>query len=96
MSRKYSVEEIDRMRRAISRGRFFGDGAYRPAERTEQIESLLRTYMLNGTTPLELEAERQKQLQAEIDRHYDTVIHHIDGNPLNNDPANLRVVSVAK
>jgi hypothetical protein len=44
--RKYSVAEIDRMRAAVAT-KSFGDPG---------VEDRLRTYMLNGTDPDELEA----------------------------------------
>lgn len=47
MERKYTVKEIDRMRRAVWRWR-----RYPKAE----TEDELRTYLLNGTDPEELEA----------------------------------------
>lgn len=52
--RKYSVSEIDRMRRAIFEMRLLPYGG----DSIQQIiEERLRTYMLNGTDPEELEAE---------------------------------------
>lgn len=51
---KYSVDEIDRMREAIRRSYPLGV-AYYKKERDADIENRLRTYMLNGTTPGELE-----------------------------------------
>lgn len=50
--RKYSVAEIDQMRSAVERG------FSRPADPMKAaliIEDRLRTYMLNGTEPEELE-----------------------------------------
>jgi hypothetical protein len=67
VSRKYSVQEIDQMRAAIDRG------FYRPCDDMKAaalVEDRLRTHMLNGTEPNELEraadafvAEWQKQLE---------------------------------
>lgn len=54
--RKYSLAEIDRMRSVIGSqvGPFRNDGA---------VEERLRTYMLNGTDPLELEiADRERRI----------------------------------
>lgn len=53
--RKYSVHEIDQMRKIIE---FFGfgNGPYDERERASSVENRLRTYMLNGTTPEELSA----------------------------------------
>lgn len=64
--RKYSVQEIDRMRKTI-RHQFPmiyrtppGSGGNGPALLTDeydsQVEDRLRTYMLNGTEPDELDA----------------------------------------
>ena len=52
-TRKYSVAEIDRMRNAV-----YGlyPESYWP--KAPEVEDRLRTYMLNGTTPEELEASR--------------------------------------
>ena len=59
MSRTYSVDEIDRMRRALvwllPRGPWHGN------EREEAIEQQLRTHMLNGTEPGELESAADAQ-----------------------------------
>ncbi len=73
MQRKYTVDEIDRMRRALV-GRHpirevmicnvgTGETESRPsegtnrrrAERQARVEDELRTYMLNGTDPDEIE-----------------------------------------
>jgi len=68
--RKYSLDELDRMRRAISvelwpRGTFRGPvfGYVPEGEQSLAIEDRLRTYMLNGTTPEELE-ERANAARA--------------------------------
>ncbi len=56
-ARKYTVAEIDRMRRAISQRENLsmqGQSFY-PNERHAKIEDMLRTYMANGTEPEELE-----------------------------------------
>jgi hypothetical protein len=60
-SRKYSVAEIDRMRAAIRR-RFpmkYSGAIGVPMKLTDeydtQVEDQLRTYMLNGTEPDELD-----------------------------------------
>lgn len=61
---KYSVDELDRMRSAIAVEIFGhsvsfymnpGDQREYEANRRMQIEDRLRTYMLNGTEPEELE-----------------------------------------
>lgn len=70
MSRKYSVEEIDRMRRAVEYMVMWGEkigtpwpegvssrtsGTFSGNEVTERTEARLRTYLLAGTDPEELE-----------------------------------------
>jgi hypothetical protein len=58
MSHKYSVDEIDRMRETVRRlltPKGGGLYSYNPEQRTKEIEERLRTYMLNGTEPSELE-----------------------------------------
>lgn len=54
MTRKYTVAEIDRMRRAIEWS-YPSGVTYYQAERSAEIEDRLRTYMVNGTDPSELE-----------------------------------------
>lgn len=68
--RKYSLSEIDRMREAVriiavgpmdwqcnGRGSFIGTSRSGPPYlRVADIEDRLRTYMMNGTDPEELEA----------------------------------------
>lgn len=56
--RKYLVAEIDRMRRAISFG-YSCDGS-------ADIENRLRTYMLNGTSPEELEQMASENYAAAL------------------------------
>ncbi len=66
--RTYSVAEIDRMRAAIEHRWLFGSRisnmkpgvgmsscSYNEAEKTESVEAMLRTYMLAGTEPGDLE-----------------------------------------
>ena len=52
-ARKYSVAEIDRMRNAVYQ---LYPEWYNP--KPAQVEDRLRTYMLNGNSPEELEANR--------------------------------------
>lgn len=62
--RKYSIHELDRMRSALHRRRGTNDTLF--VNRDEQrahwdaadvwVENQLRTYMLNGTEPDELDA----------------------------------------
>lgn len=73
--KKYSVAEIDRMRtlvrhlidaqstHAVSRGCAVGQ-SYRQTDRIREIEERLRTYMLNGTDPDEIDAA----VKAEAER----------------------------
>jgi len=64
--RKYTLAEIDEMRAAIKDTYPSGVPFY-PAQRAVEIEAQLQTYMLNGTSPLELEAraaELRRQDQA--------------------------------
>lgn len=61
--RKYSVAEIDRMRRAIECS--YPGGAYYAEQRSAEIENRLRTYMQNGTEPSELEEVAQQRMRAE-------------------------------
>ena len=66
--RKYSVTEIDRMREAVEHKWLFGcrpsqasqkqtmsSHGYMPSEKTKDVEELLRTYMIAGVEPEELE-----------------------------------------
>ena len=50
---KYSVEEIDQMRRLL-RWSYPDEVPYMERDRAEDIENRLRTYMVNGTTVDEL------------------------------------------
>jgi hypothetical protein len=56
----YSVKEIDRMRHAI--GYLVPD----TPERRADIEDRLRTYMLNGTDPEELEAAKNEEIERRV------------------------------
>lgn len=66
--RSYTVAEIDQMREAVEHQRLFGrkiserkfgapqiSGCYMPEEKTKCVEEMLRTYMLAGIEPEELE-----------------------------------------
>lgn len=61
--RKYSVSEIDQMRRNIEHS-YPSGVAYYAEERSKQIEDRLRTYMLNGTEPSELAEMCQAAMRA--------------------------------
>lgn len=62
--RKYSVAEIDRMRRALEWAYPTGVSYY-AEQRGAEIENRLRTYMQNGTEPSELEEVAQERMRAE-------------------------------
>ena len=65
--RRYTVSEIARMRRAVEQIWLFGgpvqiggqgiSRSYMTAEKETAVEERLRTYMMNGTAPEELERE---------------------------------------
>lgn len=61
---KYSVQEIDAMRRDIAMWGFLGSDSYYPEQRAKEIEDRLRTYMQNGTTVDELRTALQKNGMA--------------------------------
>jgi glutamyl/glutaminyl-tRNA synthetase len=65
MSRKYSVEEIDAMRKSIEWS-YPSGVSYYAHERSAEIENRLRTYMQNGTTPAELKEMEDRALQREM------------------------------
>jgi hypothetical protein len=54
--RHYTVAEIASMRRSIGTLLCPGECTYYEPERVQEIEELLRTYILNGTDPQELRA----------------------------------------
>ena len=54
MAKKYSIIEIDQMRRAVQRSYPTGV-SYMATERNADVENRLRTYMQNGTTVKELQ-----------------------------------------
>jgi len=61
--RKYSVPEIDRMRASLDkRWRAHHCGILQRGEWHREVEDELRTYMLNGTDPEELEAAVHQQM----------------------------------
>ena len=59
--RKYSVSEMDRMRRTLSWLHRPG-GPYRQHEEDARMENILRTYMQNGTDPEELETAMNEMI----------------------------------
>jgi hypothetical protein len=55
---KYTVDELERMRWAIQTREIPRPSAYSPEDLvawTDRVETVLRTYMMNGTRPAELE-----------------------------------------
>lgn len=66
--KRYSLDEIDRMRHAIATGGFFDNGSYKESDRTVEVEARLRTYMQNGTSPAELEEWSVRKQQEWWDR----------------------------
>lgn len=68
---RYSVSEIERMRRAIWDLRTVNEGSYSPSAMSVRVEAELQTYMHNGTTPEELEL-------AEIEHRRRTTIRVIE------------------
>lgn len=65
--RKYSINEIDRMRSAIERG-FYAPGD--STKRAAIVEDRIRTHMVNGTEPEELE-RAAGQFAADWQRSYE-------------------------
>lgn len=61
--RKYSVAEIDRLRDAI-RWSYPSGVPFYEKDRNADIEDRLRTYMLNGTDPAELEQQNAERRSA--------------------------------
>jgi hypothetical protein len=59
--RKYSVTEIDRMRYSVQ---CMYMGPFNP----ELVEGRLRTYMVNGTEPEELEQAATERMRADQER----------------------------
>lgn len=63
--RKYTVEEIDRMRRLVEASLFPLPGSlalYDHLDKADSVEDRLRTYMLNGTEPDELAQQVWRRL----------------------------------
>lgn len=68
---KYSVEEMDRMRKAIqdlhvTSWHRYSDGAFgggSMGDNRKIVEEYLRSYMLNGTTPEELEQAAEEKIR---------------------------------
>lgn len=65
IERKYSVSEIAKMRDAVTAiERLKRDGPAITPPAAAEIESVLQTYMLNGTEPEELQAEAETRRKA--------------------------------
>lgn len=67
--RKYSIAEIDQMRAAIRSICIQSGVAYYPAEKTAEIEERLRTYMINGTEPVELRNAADKTIRQRMEMY---------------------------
>lgn len=65
IERAYTVWDIERMRCAVD-WLHRPNGPYLPEARRKEIEELLRTYMLNGTDPDELEAAANSRNDTDI------------------------------
>lgn len=67
MDRKYSVYDIDAMRKAVERfGWMANSGSYYPADRAKEIEERVRTYMVAGVDPDELKDDLEKIWEADF------------------------------
>lgn len=64
--RKYTVSEMEAMRRSI-RFSYPSGVSYYEKDRAADVENRLRSYMQNGTTPEELEEFRNQQAHAEME-----------------------------
>lgn len=62
MERKYSLEEIDAMRKSVDLLSMTNSSSFDGAEHIAKVEARLRTYMANGTTPEELAAAARQHL----------------------------------
>lgn len=63
-----------------------------PGDWYEDIDALLADLAALAEYRERAEALRRGREAAGLGPGYDRVVHHVDGNPYNNDPANLRVV----
>lgn len=67
---RYTVDEIDRMRKAIARnpkyrvGSAFAYGEHYARDNGRHLEDVLRTHMLNGTAPADLEKAADDEWEA--------------------------------
>lgn len=64
--RKYSVSELDRMRRDLY-WLHRPQGSYRESEHNAHLENILRTHMQNGTDPDELKAAVEELAKRETE-----------------------------
>lgn len=67
-SRKYTLAEIDQMRRDIEWS-YPSGVSYYPDARSAEIERRLQTYMANGTTPGEVRRMREEAMAVDMARH---------------------------
>jgi len=63
--KKYSISDIDRMRNALRYLKIENMVPYYEEELAAAVEDQLRTHMMNGTDPHELEQAIQKKRQLE-------------------------------
>jgi hypothetical protein len=75
--RKYTVAEIDNMRRWFSHS-YPSRETYDVKERADEIERRLRTYMLNGTDPAELEQMARECFASDLIRYFDADGSYVD------------------
>lgn len=68
IERAYTVAEIDTMRLTITHYGWPGGGSYYPAQRAAEIEDRLRTYMIAGVEPEDLNTELVAAYHAAIRR----------------------------
>ena len=66
--RKYSVSEIDQMRGFIEALTLEYGVGYQREQLEAQVEDRLRTYMLNGTEPVELEQAALRKYEQRLNR----------------------------
>jgi hypothetical protein len=68
--RKYSVSEIDKMRTALHQREWLGSmGMWTLDELHGRIEEMLRTYLVAGTDPSELEESAIEAIRAYRERN---------------------------
>lgn len=60
IQRKYTIDEIDEMRNLIGENWFYNSEPYKGHKRTAEIEEILRTYMMAGTSVEEIRSKADK------------------------------------